>query len=164
MEPVHCSCSVPTVASWPTYRFLRKQVRWSGIPISEGIFHSLLWCIVNGFSIVNEAEVDVFWTSLAFSMIQRMLAIWSLFPLPLWTLLLHLEVLGSWTAEAWFEGFWALPCRHVKWGQLYGSLNILLLCSFFDLEWKLGLFQSCDHCCFLNLLPYSVQHFHSIVF
>ena len=25
---------VPTVASWPTYRFLRRQVKWSGIPIS----------------------------------------------------------------------------------------------------------------------------------
>ena len=32
-----------TVASWPEYRFLRKQVRWSGIPISLRIFHSLLW-------------------------------------------------------------------------------------------------------------------------
>ena len=30
------------VASWPTYRFLRRQVRWSGIPISFRIFHSLL--------------------------------------------------------------------------------------------------------------------------
>ena len=37
---------------------------------------------VKGFGIVNKAEVDVFWNSLAFSMIQRMLAIWSLFPLP----------------------------------------------------------------------------------
>ena len=48
---------VLTVASWPTYRvqFLRRQVRWSDIPISIRIFHSLLW-----FSIVNEAEVDVF--------------------------------------------------------------------------------------------------------
>ena len=27
-------CLVLTVASWPTYRFLRRQVRWSGIPIS----------------------------------------------------------------------------------------------------------------------------------
>ena len=35
--------SVLTVASWPEYRFLRKQVRWSGIPISLRIFHSLLW-------------------------------------------------------------------------------------------------------------------------
>ena len=36
-------CSVPTVASWPAYRFLKRQVRWSGIPISWRIFHSLLW-------------------------------------------------------------------------------------------------------------------------
>ena len=36
-------CSVLTVASWPAYRFLRRQVRWSGIPISWRIFHSLLW-------------------------------------------------------------------------------------------------------------------------
>ena len=36
-------CPVLTVASWPTYRFLRRQVRWSGIPISLRIFYSLLW-------------------------------------------------------------------------------------------------------------------------
>ena len=34
-------CLVLTVASWPTYRFLRRQVRWSGIPISLRIFPSL---------------------------------------------------------------------------------------------------------------------------
>ena len=34
---------VITVASWPTYRFLRRQVR-SDIPISWTNFHSLLWC------------------------------------------------------------------------------------------------------------------------
>ena len=36
-------CLVLTVASWPAYRFLRRQVRRSGIPISLRIFHSLLW-------------------------------------------------------------------------------------------------------------------------
>ena len=36
-------CPVLTVASWPAYRFLKRQVRWSGIPISFRIFHSLLW-------------------------------------------------------------------------------------------------------------------------
>ena len=35
-----------------------------------------------GFRVVKGAEVDVFWNSLAFSMIQQMLAIWSLVPLP----------------------------------------------------------------------------------
>ena len=34
---------VLTVASWSAYRFLRKQVRWSGIPISLRAFHSLSW-------------------------------------------------------------------------------------------------------------------------
>ena len=32
-------CLVLNVASWPTYRFHRKQVRWSGIPISWRVFH-----------------------------------------------------------------------------------------------------------------------------
>ena len=36
-------CPVLTVASWPVYRFLKRQVRWSGIPISFRIFHSFLW-------------------------------------------------------------------------------------------------------------------------
>ena len=36
-------CPVLTVASCPAYRFLRRQVSWSGIPISIRIFHSLLW-------------------------------------------------------------------------------------------------------------------------
>ena len=36
-------CPVLTVASWSAYRFLKRQFRWSGIPISFRIFHSLLW-------------------------------------------------------------------------------------------------------------------------
>ena len=36
-------CPVLTVASWPAYRFLKRQVRWSGIPIFFRVFHSLLW-------------------------------------------------------------------------------------------------------------------------
>ena len=36
-------CPVLTVASRPAYRFLKRQVRWSGIPVCLRIFHSLLW-------------------------------------------------------------------------------------------------------------------------
>ena len=32
---------------------------------------------VKGFGIVNKAEIDVFWNSLAFLMIQHMMEIWS---------------------------------------------------------------------------------------
>ena len=35
-------CPVLTVASWHAYRFLRRTVRWSGIPIPFRIFHGLL--------------------------------------------------------------------------------------------------------------------------
>ena len=38
------SYSVLMVASWPAHRFLTRQVRWSGIPISLTAFHKLpLW-------------------------------------------------------------------------------------------------------------------------
>ena len=36
-------CPVLTVASWPSYKFIRRQIRWSGNPISLRIFHNLLW-------------------------------------------------------------------------------------------------------------------------
>ena len=53
-------CPVLTDTFWPAYKFLWRQVRWSGITISLRIFHSLLWSTVRGFGIVNKAEVDVF--------------------------------------------------------------------------------------------------------
>ena len=49
-------CPVLTVASWSAYRFLR----WSGIPISWRIFQFVVIHTVNGFGIVNKAEVDIF--------------------------------------------------------------------------------------------------------
>ena len=75
-------CPVLTVASWPAYKLLKRQIRWSGIPISCRIFHSLLGSTESKGLAVNKAEIDAFWNSLAFYMIQRMLAIWSLVPLP----------------------------------------------------------------------------------
>ena len=46
--------------SLSAYRFHRRQVRWSGIPISLRIFQFVVSHTVKDFSIVNEAEVDVF--------------------------------------------------------------------------------------------------------
>ena len=45
-----------TVASWPVYRFHRRQIKCSGIPISLRIFHSVLWSAVKGPGIVSEAK------------------------------------------------------------------------------------------------------------
>ena len=51
---------VLTVASWPVYRFFRRQLRWSSIPISLRAFHNFMIHTVKGFSIANETEMDVF--------------------------------------------------------------------------------------------------------
>ena len=53
-------CPVLTVASWPAYRFLRRQVRWSGIPISFRIFSFGVINKNKGFDVVSKAVVDVF--------------------------------------------------------------------------------------------------------
>ena len=44
-------CLVLTVASWPAYRFLRRQVRWSGIPISKNFPQFVVIHPVKGFSL-----------------------------------------------------------------------------------------------------------------
>ena len=55
---------------------------------------------VKDFGIINEADF-FFWNSLAFSMIQQMLAIWSLVPLPFLN--------PAWTSgSSWFTYFWSL--------------------------------------------------------
>ena len=73
-------CPVLTVASWPGYRFHRREVRWSGNPISLRIFHSLLWH--TDFRIVSERDVVVFLELSCFFYNQQMLVIWSLVPFP----------------------------------------------------------------------------------
>ena len=50
-------CSVLTIASWPMYRFLRRRVRWSGIPISLRMFQFVVIHTDKNLSVVNEAEV-----------------------------------------------------------------------------------------------------------
>ena len=52
-------CLVLTVASCLAYKFLRRQIRWSGIPISKNFPQFVVIHSVKVFSVVNEAEVDV---------------------------------------------------------------------------------------------------------
>ena len=73
-------CPVLTVASWPADRFLRRQVRWSGIPISLRNFQFVVIHTVRGFSIEKEVEVDVFLELCCF--FNYPADIWSLVPLP----------------------------------------------------------------------------------
>ena len=47
------------------HRFLKRQVRWFGIPTSFRIFQFIVIHTVKGFGIVNKAEVDVFFLELS---------------------------------------------------------------------------------------------------
>ena len=69
-------CPVLAVACWPAYRFLKTQVRWSGIPLSYRIFHSLLWSTQSkALAQSIKQKYMFFWSFVAFLMIQQMLAI-----------------------------------------------------------------------------------------
>ena len=50
----------------PQKGFSGDRVRWSGIPISLRIFQFVMIHTVKGFSIVNEAEIDIFLEFLSF--------------------------------------------------------------------------------------------------
>ena len=114
-------CSVLTVASWPAYRFLKTQVRWSGIPISLRIFQFIVIHTVRGLSIVNKAERDVFsGTLFLFLMIQQMLAIWSLVPLPF--------LKSAWTSGSWwFMYCWSLAWRILSITLLACEMSVIVL-------------------------------------
>ena len=96
---------------------------------------------VKGFGVVNKAE-DVFWNSLAFSMIQWMLAIWSLVLLP------FLNPTCT-SGSSWFTYFW-MDFEH-NLASLWNECNYVVIWTFFGIaflwDWmKTDLFQSCGHC------------------
>ena len=120
---------------------------------------------VKSFSIVNEAEVNVFWNSFAFSMIQRMLATWSLVPLPFLN-------------PAWTSGcsrltyYWSLAWRILSITLLACEVSAIvpyfepsLALLFFGIGMKTDLFPVLwPLLSFPNLLAYWMQHFNSIIF
>ena len=114
-------CPVLTVASWPAYRFFRRQVRWSGTPISWRIFHSLLWSTQSkALAQSVKQRYMFFWNSFAFLMIQQMSTIWSLVPFlnPAWTsgssLFTYCLKPGLENFEHYFASVWD-ECDCVVW-------------------------------------------------
>ena len=158
-------CPVLTVASWPAYRFLKMQVRWSGIAISLRIFHSVLWSKVKGFGVVNKAEVDIF--------LELLLFLWSNDPTDVgnlisgfsafcksslnWNFMVHIQLKpGLENFEHYFTSMW-------------DECNCAVVWAFFDIaffrdwneNWPFPVLWPLLS--FPNLLAYGVQHFHSII-
>ena len=160
-----CCSMCSSVAFWPAYRFLRRQVRWSNIPISWRIFQFVVINTVKGFGVVNEAEVDAFVELSCFSVIQQMLAICSLVPLPFLN-------------PAWTSGcFWLTYCWNLAWrilsnyfASVSGECSCAVVWAFFGIafpwdwnkNWPFPVLWPLLS--FPNLLACWVQHFNSIIF
>ena len=87
-----------------------------------------------------------FWNSLSFSMIQQMLAIWSLVPLPFLN--------PAWTSgSSRFTYCWSLAWRILSITLVVCEMSAIvqyfehsLALPFFWIGMKIDLFQSCGHC------------------
>ena len=104
-----------------------------------------------------------FWNSLPFSMIQQILAIWSLVLLSFLKPALTSGISSSYTVEASLGGFWAILCYCVRQVQLCNSLSIVWHCLSLGLEWKLTFPVLWPLLSFPNLLAYRMQHFNIIM-
>ena len=155
-------CPVLTVVSWPGYRFLRRQVQWSGIPISWRIFQFVVIHTVKGFGINNKAEVDVFLEFSCFfydpTDVSNLICVFSKSSLYIWKFLVN--VLLKPTLKD-FENYLASMWNDCSWMVVWAFFDIALLWNWnenwpFPVLWLL--------LSFLNLLAYWVQHFNNTIY
>ena len=158
-------CPVLTVVSWPAYKFIKRQVGWSGIPISLRIFQFVMVHTVRGFGIVNKAEVDVFLELCCFfddpvdvhNLISSSSS-FSKYNLYTWKFLVHV-LLKPRVKD--FEHYLA---------SMWNECNCVVIWTFFGTaflwdgneNWPFPVLWPLLS--FPNLLAYWVQHFHSIIF
>ena len=105
LEPVCCSTSISNCCFLSCIQVSQEAglVVWYS-HLLKNCPQFIMIHTVKGFGIVNKAEIDVFWNSLAFLIIQQMLAIWSLVPLPF--------LKPAWTSgSSWFRYCWSLAWR-----------------------------------------------------
>ena len=157
-------CPLLNVPSWLAYRFLRRQVRWSGIPISFRIFQFVVIHRVKGFGVVNKAEVDVSLELSCFfhdpvdvgNLISGSSA-FSKFSLNIWKFTVHVLLKsGLENFEHYFTSVW-------------DECNCVVVWTFFGIAFLWGWNENSPFLVlwplsFPNLLAYWVQHFHSIMF
>ena len=126
LEPLCCSMSSSNCCFLTHIQISQEtgQVVWYS-NLFKDFSQFIVIHTVKGFGIVSKAEIDIFfWNSLAFSMIQQMLAIWFLVPLlflkPGWTS-------GSRIAEAWLENF-----EHY-FTSMWDECNCVVVLAFFGI-------------------------------
>ena len=113
LEPVCCSMSSSSCCFLTCIQISQEagQVVWYFHPLKN--FPQLIVIhTIKDFGIVSKAEIDDFWNCFAFSMIHRMLAIWSLVPLSktslnIWKFTVHILLKpGLENFEHYFASVW----------------------------------------------------------
>ena len=165
LEPVCCSMSGSNFTSWPAYRFLRRQRRWSGILISKNFPQFLVIYTINGFGIFNNAEADVFLEVSCFFYhpmdVGNLISDSSAFSkssLNIKKFSVHVLLkTGLENFEQYFASLWD-KCNCVVVWAFFGIAFLLD----WNENWLFpGLWPLLS---FPNLLAYWVQHFHIIIF
>ena len=145
------------------YRFLRKLLVWYS-HLFKNFPKFVVIHTVKGFSVNQWNRKMFFWNSLAFSIIQWLLAIWSQVPLLLWN--------PAFTSgSSWFVYCWGLAWKILSITLLECEMSAIVW-SFehfwhypsLGLEWKLIFPVLWPLLSFPNLLAYWEQHFNSIIF
>ena len=158
-------CPVLTVASWPAYSFLKRQVRWSGISICFRISQFIVIHTVKGFGIVNKAEIDVFlelsWFFDDPEDFGNLISGSSAFlkgSLNIYNFTVHVLLkLGLENFEHYFTSMW-------------DECNCVVVWTFFGFDFLRDWNENWPFpvlwplLSFPNLLAYWVQHFQSIIF
>ena len=154
---------VLTIASWPAYRFLRRQLRWSGIPISFRIFQFVVIYTVKCFGITNKVEVFLefscfFYDSLDVNHLISGSSAFSKSSLNIWKFSVHVLLKpGLENFEHYFASVW-------------DECNCVVVWAFFGIAFLWDWNENCPfpglwpllH--FPNSLACWVKHFHSIIF
>ena len=154
---------VLTVASWPAYRFLKRQVRWSDL--LQNFPQFVVIHTVKGFGIVNKAETEdfvelscLFDDPVDIGNLISGSSAFSKTSLNIWKFSVHMLLKpGLENFEHYFSSVWD-ECNCVVVWTFFG---ISFLRDWnenraFPVLWPLLSFP--------NLLAYWVQHFHSIIF
>ena len=147
LEQVHCSMSSSNCCFLTCMQVSQEagKVGWYS-HLFKNFSQFVVIHTVKGFTVVSEAEVDVFLEFSCFLYDQPMLAIWSLVLLPFLN--------PAWTSgSSQFTYSWSLAWRILSITLVVSEMNAIvwwfehsLALPSFGIEMKTDLFQSCGHC------------------
>ena len=157
LEPVYCSMSSSNCCFLTCIQISKEagKVVWYS-HLLKNFPQFVVIHAVKGFSIINEAEVDVFLEFSCFFMIQWMLAIWFLVPLPF----LNPAILLNPSLRD-FEHYLASKWNEYNYVVVWTSFGLALFEDWNE-NWPFPVLSPLLS--YPNLLAYWVQHFNSIIF